>query len=60
MSVGKRCAALAYYIVKVSITVLLVVMISELSKRNSFWGGTTGICATGFSVGEDLAVRRHG
>jgi len=29
---------LAYYIVKVSITVLLVVMISELSKRNSFLG----------------------
>ena len=29
---------MAYYIVKVSITVLLVVMISELSKRNSFLG----------------------
>jgi len=38
MSVGKRCAPLAYYIVKILITVLLVVTISELSNRNSFLG----------------------
>ncbi|HSD62844.1 MAG TPA: DUF3147 family protein [Ignavibacteriaceae bacterium] len=28
-----------YYIIKVLITAILVVVISELSKRSSFWGG---------------------